>query len=241
MATTLQLLLLAAACALVAAEWSVVGSGWCQDENGAYTSDVQGVVGSGAKGEAKCRAACLARQPRCVAMSFDHSNGYCGLVGRTLTRADTNMALGLTNYWPYSGSDIITRTAVDANDVCTVYTPGEHRRPPARPPTACTPTPRCVGKRLSEVAGLRACVAPRRRRARQRDGLLQQRQALAKPRPRAAMGLCCGRVRGWVAVPGPVRRPVPRLRLPCVLRARLIASCRLGRTAEVLTLMFFSL
>ena len=139
MATTLQLLLLAAACALVAAEWSVVGSGWCQDENGAYTSDVQGVVGSGAKGEAKCRAACLARQPRCVAMSFDHSNGYCGLVGRTLTRADTNMALGLTNYWPYSGSDIITRTAVDANDVCTVYTPGEHRRPPARPPAHSVP------------------------------------------------------------------------------------------------------
>ena len=110
--------------------WSKVGDGWCQDEDGDSVTRVSACVdASGAAGEAECKAACVQRQPRCVAITYKASGGYCYLHGSKVTGADPCGVSG--SYRSFSGSDVITRTDTrisgSRNYICVAYTPGERR------------------------------------------------------------------------------------------------------------------
>ena len=126
-------------------EWVKVDDGLCLDENRKRITNVaaQNVGAKGAAGEAKCRAACEQRRPRCVGVGYgpgyDTANGYCVLYGSKLTGDDKDAVF---NYF-YSGygTDRITRVEdVGAGYVCSVIPsaspPG---KPPARTPRSALP------------------------------------------------------------------------------------------------------
>ena len=159
-----------------------------------------------------------AAPPRCVAITYQASIGYCRLEGTKLTQDDKDTPFPRSGgYYSSSGNDKITQTTGTSRFVCSVFTPGKPpARPPARPAYPALPQ-RAARPARSKQVGVCSGGEPKAARS---NG----------PAVRVASGGVRGRSRapGWRRCP----RAIALGPLPAFPAQRAICVCWRGRAAE---------